>query len=50
MSEDGRTQNVGYVHVGNPDAINERGHWVCADNCPHPDHENTGGQFGSDAQ
>lgn len=33
------TIDVGYVHVGDPDAINRERTWVCADDCPHPDHE-----------
>lgn len=31
-----RTINVGYVHVGKRDS---EGRWVCAENCPHPDHD-----------
>lgn len=35
-----RTFDVGPVHVGRPVGPNAplAGRWVCADNCPHPDH------------
>lgn len=33
------TIDIGHVHVGDPDAINREGTWVCAANCPHPDHQ-----------
>lgn len=37
-----RTFDVGYVHVGDSDAISREGRWVCAENCPHPDHDDEG--------
>lgn len=32
------TFDVGYVHVGDEAASDTAGVWVCASNCPHPDH------------
>lgn len=35
-----RTYDIGHVHVGRPVGPHAPmdGKWVCADNCPHPDH------------
>jgi hypothetical protein len=43
---DGHTVNIGPVHVGKHEWKNgAEMEWECADNCPHPSHDDEGSQY-----